>query len=297
MTTMTLNQRKQIVRFIERKLDALRLDADGAQRVIENGGDFQTDLGDLILMYAVNGSRFTDRVYPGNYRPKSIEEQVATLRKVFPDLRGATYDESIALGPLPAGAEGWFAIPRWHLLGATYGEAVEKVLDSIRFSRMFYNHRKGQMNLLRQHASTIEALRKIGDEQKGHDILVVACQFGLRHRGCSARRAREIMYEEGGLEFGLGAFAVGCMLLTNPEREVRPKQLHVLCAGDESAEPPEEREAETEAATVVACFSQVPCFEVNSNFYFGFNELEFNARWFGNDSDQFGAVSGFRTTA
>jgi len=52
-------------------------------------------------------------------------------------------------------------------------------------------------------------------EIKHHDILVVPAQFGLRHRGRSVRRVREVMNAN---EFGLGVFAIGIMLLTHPER-------------------------------------------------------------------------------
>ena len=34
-------------------------------------------------------------------------------------------------------------------------------------------------------------------------------------------------------EFGLGAFAIGIMLLTHPEREIQWELLYVGCAGDE----------------------------------------------------------------
>jgi hypothetical protein len=66
--------------------------------------------------------------------------------------------------------------------------------------------------------------------QKDHDILVVAAQFGLRHRGRSVRRAREVMNAS---EFCLGAFAIGIMLLTHPERLKHYDDLWIDCAGDE----------------------------------------------------------------
>jgi hypothetical protein len=72
--------------------------------------------------------------------------------------------------------------------------------------------------------------QKLGLEQKDHDILVVAAQFGLRHRGRSTRRAREVMNAS---EFGLGAFAIGIMLLTHPERLMNYDDLWIDCAGDD----------------------------------------------------------------
>lgn len=172
--------------------------------------------------------------YPEGYEPKGVDDQAAILRELFPELRNATHHENIAARPFPAGAEGWFAIPRWEKLGLTYGEAVDRVFAAIASSRGFYSYYEGQTGpeYLRQQAKAADAFRTIGDRQNGHDILVVPCQFGLRHRGRSVRQAREAMRAD---EFGLGAFAVGCMILTHPEREVHWKQLHVDCAGDEFA--------------------------------------------------------------
>ncbi|MEK7516479.1 MAG: hypothetical protein AAB562_02680 [Patescibacteria group bacterium] len=172
--------------------------------------------------------------YPKDYKVKGIAEQVATLRQLLPELKDATFDEELAARPLPPNAELRAAIPKWETLAETYGEAVEKVLAAIKHQRTFTNCRDGQLGAeyLRQHEKTVKAWEKLGREQKGHDILVVAAQFGLRHKGRSVRRAREVM---NAVEFGLGAFAVGIMLLTHPEREVQRGQLHVDCAGDECA--------------------------------------------------------------
>ena len=52
-------------------------------------------------------------------------------------------------------------------------------------------------NLIRQHAKTVKMFQKLGDEQKDHDILVVPCQFGLRHKGRSVCRAREVFTGNG----------------------------------------------------------------------------------------------------
>jgi hypothetical protein len=54
----------------------------------------------------------------------------------------------------------------------------------------------------------------------------------MRHRGKSVRRARETFASN---EFGLGAFAIGCMALVHPERYVRWEELDTDCAGDEFA--------------------------------------------------------------
>jgi len=59
---------------------------------------------------------------------------------------------------------------------------------------------------------------------------VVGAQAGLLHRGSSARRTRVAM---AGNEFGLGVFAIGCILLTHPERLSTGDTLMIDCSGDE----------------------------------------------------------------
>lgn len=168
--------------------------------------------------------------YPDGYKRKGITAQTNILRELFQGIGFA--DEKIAEQPLPTGAEGWFAIPKWQTMAATYEEAVLKVLAMIASKRKFYNYREGALGAdrFRQHIRTAEMFQVLSDQQKDHDILVVPAQFGLRHRGRSVRRAREVFASS---EFGLGAFAVGIMLLTHPEREVQWEQLHTDCAGDE----------------------------------------------------------------
>ena len=260
ITQVTPGQVKQISRFgsdaTERALEELGLDNPGAQRVIEHGDEFASAIREAALA-SLKDLSVTDKfkneeihssyAYPNGYKVKDIAEQVATLRRLFPELKDATFDESITMRPLPPNAEGWFAIPRWEKLGSTYGEAIDKMLTTIKSKRTFYNYREGQTSpeYLRQHAKTVKAFQKLGNEQKGHDILIVPCQFGLRHRGRSVRRTHEVFQSD---EFGLGAFAVGCMLLTHPEREVQWKQLHVDCAGDEFS------------PGAVGRFGSAPCF-------------------------------------
>ncbi len=233
---------KQYLRLVEdvarQALKEFGLDQDGMRKLSDNWDKFQSRIMAAILECSVS-SQFADEEttsihgYPEGYKPKDIAEQVQILRSLFPELEGATYDKNIATQPLPAGAEGWFAIARYQTQGL-YSMAVDRVLTTIASKQRPYNYHKGLIGsrYLRQHAKTAEAFRQIEQEQDGHDILVVPCQFGLRHRTRSVRRARVVMNT---MEFGLGAFAVGCMILTHPEREVQLEQLHVSCAGDEFA--------------------------------------------------------------
>lgn len=215
--------------------------------------------------------------YLSGYKPKGITEQTNILRQLFPGVGFA--DEKLAERPVPANAEGWFAIPKWQTIAPTYGEAVEKVLAKISETRRgkFKNWRGGGLgpDRLKQSARTEQMFQTLGDEQKDHDILVVAAQFGLRHRGRSARRAREVMQIN---EVGLGAFAVGIMLLTHPERLMNYDDLYVDCAGDEYAP-----EAD-------GFFSRAPIFFFDGDRV---ERVEFDTGWLDDACDGCGSASAF----
>ena len=170
--------------------------------------------------------------YPLNYNPKGIPEQTDRLRELFPVL--GYVDERSLNYPLPNGAEEWFAIPRWQKVALTYADAVQIVLNTIEKTRngKFYNDREGFINAerFRQSSKTAEMFQILSRQQKHPDILVVPCQFGLRHCGRSVRQATEFM---GATEFGLDTFSIGIMLLTHPERLGHHNDPWVDCAGDE----------------------------------------------------------------
>jgi hypothetical protein len=212
--------------------------------------------------------------YPSGYKPKSISQQTKILRQLFPDIDFA--NKNIANQQLPKNAEGWFAIPRWQTIDETYGGAIQKVLDLIKQTQTgkFHNYLKGQLDLehLRQNAKTAKMFQRLEVQQKDHDILVVAAQFGLRHRGRSVRQARKVMNSK---EFGLGAFAVGIMILTHPERLQHFDDLWIDCAGDEFA------------PHANGDFSAVP------RFQFCCDRIEFSARWIDDDMDVYGSASAF----
>jgi hypothetical protein len=161
---------------------------------------------------------------------RPIEAQVTELRKLFPSLGDCM--EKMARKPVPQGAEAWFAIPRWQALASTYNEATELLLGVLATRRKVSNRVLGRLGptYLRQGERSKLAEKILADQQVGCDILVVAAQAGLLHRGCSARRTRVAM---AGNEFGLGVFAFGCMLLTHPERLSTGDTLMIDCGGDE----------------------------------------------------------------
>jgi hypothetical protein len=222
--------------ILEAQWDKAALSEEEAQRVNEASG-----LADLIVGFIAKNrasNQFANEEvksnygYPKGYQQKDVHAQANLLRELISGVGFA--DEKLAEPPLPNGAEGYFAIPRWQTVAPTYREAVEKVFALLAKQRKgkFQNYREGQLGeqYLRESEKTVAAFQKLSDEQKGYDILVVPAQFGTRHRGRSVRRAREVMNSS---EFGLGAFAVGIMLLTHPEREIQWEQLHIDCAGDE----------------------------------------------------------------
>ena len=170
------------------------------------------------------------RIYPATYRIRPVEAQVTELRKLFPSLGNC--NEKIGRRPLPEGAEAWFAIPRWQALAGTYNEAVETLVEVMAKKRKLSNRIIGRLGstYLRQSERSKLAEKVLCDQQQGCDILVVAAQAGMLHRGCSARRTRVAM---AGNEFGLGVFAFGSMLLTHPERLSSGETLMVDCGGDE----------------------------------------------------------------
>jgi hypothetical protein len=211
--------------------------------------------------------------YPEGFRLKSIQEQEGTLRRLFPSLGTKEDDlEKLAKRPLPLRAE-WAAIPRWEKLGATYCDAIQRVFSLIASERKFTNTCKDRLNdrSLMQTGKAIDAWKRLGDEQSG-DILIVATQFGIRYRGCSVRCATDSMYS---YEFGLGTFAVACMLLIHPKREMKWEQLHPECGGDYFTAINGEQVVRT------------PVFSFRSG------ELKLDSVQIDNPGDGFGCASGF----
>jgi len=216
-----------------------QLDQQSAQTVLDMDKKLRNDLSgkivETIQSHAVSNKYMDEevvstRVYPSTYRVRPIEAQVTELRKMFPTL--GSCNEKLARRQLPAGAEAWFAVPRWQALAPTYNEAVEMVIGMIASKRRFSNRIVGKLGsiYLRQSERSKLAEKILADQQQGHDILVVGAQAGLLHRGSSARRTRVAIAPN---EFGLGVFTFACMLLTHPERLSAGDTLMVDCSGDE----------------------------------------------------------------
>lgn len=276
--------------------DYANFSKEGAQQV-HASPEFAARIREAVILALTELSstdKFKDEevrsnyTYPPEYTGvKPIGEQVDILAKIFGLSLGYTSEWIEKVLPtltLPEGADGWFAIPSLDAIrkrffpevkddAEAYCRAVQLVHEKLGASRKFYNYREGQItkDRLRVHTRTAHALDLIAEHQKG-DILIVPAQFGLRHRGRSVRRAREVFTSK---EFGLGAFAVGCMALTHPERFVRWEQLHTDAPGDEFA------------PDAVGGFSSAPLF-----LWYG-GKLWFAADWFGAQCALYGSVSAF----
>ena len=264
--------------------------ADGSAQRLNESREFWKELGELIQKHSATNQYANEVVssnytYPKEYKgPKSIAEQVKTIATTFGLNPTQALEFAKNLPTLPEGAEGWFAIPKVSAVAKQqfpaitdkaeqYCEAVKLVHTKLAESRSFYNYRNGEIvpNKLRQHARTMDFLGHLESEQQG-DILIIAVQYGMRHRGKSVRRARETF---AGNEFGLGAFAIGCMALVHPERYVRWEELDTDCAGDEFAPGAD------------GGFSRSPF------FCFGGGGLEFSTIGVSGAYGSYGSVSGF----
>jgi hypothetical protein len=293
-TSITGGQKKQYLRFVEdaaeHALEKMALDKVGLQKLIENGNEFQSRIVTAIQELSVS-NQFADEevcssyTYPNEYKgPKPIVDQIKAIANIFSLDPASALEYAENLPQLPDGAEGWFAIPsvdalaKKHFPEVTdpaqkYCQAVQLVHTKIAASRSFYNYCEGQITpaQLRVHARTAYALDLIAETQKG-DILIVAAQLGMRHRGRFGRRTREVFVAN---EFGFGSLAVGSIVLTHPERLVRWEELDMDCSGDEFAPVGD------------GDFSHAPC------FFFSVGGVRFGTYWVGFDGEFFGSVSAF----
>ena len=268
------------------------LPEDEAQRVNDTPG-----LADLVASF-IGENRRPDKYkgeevessygYLSGYtKPKGLTQQANDLRALFPGLGFANLDlqKQIEDGKvaLPTGAEGWPAIPNWmknpEIFGKTYSEVVQTALNAIKKARQgkFFNYREGQIieKQLRQSAKSQKFWQDLATAQGNPDILIIAAQFGIRHRGRSDRRALEVIAGTPG-EFGLGAFAVGIMILTHPERLMNYDDLWIDCSGDEFDDPSSD-----------VRFDHAPCFG-----FYG-DKVRFDSRHVGSADENGGTASGF----
>jgi hypothetical protein len=263
---------------------------DGSAQRLNESREFWKELGDLIQKHSAT-NQFADQVvsssytYPPEYKgPKVITEQVKTIATMF------GLDPTQALGfaeklpALPKSAEGWFAIPKVsavaekHFAGVVgvasqYCEAVLLTHTMIKSSRTFFNYREGEIipAKLRLHLRTANALAQLAEDQPG-DIMIIAAQLGMLHKGKSVNRANETFIAN---EFGLDPFSGCCIALTHPERLVRTEELDMDLPGGEFS------------PGAVGSFSRAAC------LYFGDDEVLFGAGDLSYADWCYGSASGF----
>jgi hypothetical protein len=162
--------------------------------------------------------------YPAAYRPLPLKEQNELLNQAFPGigsvdagLIASLTPQSLPRRPEHLKCEFWAAIPRWQLLGHTYGKALERVLQMLatKFPGGLKNSLEGRLGAkyLRQTRRTIEAMERLSASQKS-DVVAVPTQFGLR----VSRNAFWTMKSLPETGFGFDAFMVAILLLLHPER-------------------------------------------------------------------------------
>lgn len=174
----------------------------------------------------------------GGYRvPAPFVDQCARLKARLGISFYDDFDKSALGAPLEQFAEGYSAIPDWKAVAPTYENAVKIVfsaLSSFYGQNHFVNELTGNSldhMFYRPREQTIECMTRIKQQQKGRRILAVQTQLGLRHRFRSPDEYRKVSEAS---EFGLGAFAVGCILLAEEKPRFRTYDtIWPRCVGDE----------------------------------------------------------------
>lgn len=237
------------------------------------------ELASQIATLLGGRERRTKYVYPPEYKPLGIVEQVKALQKVpaFTEL-----DAAWALNEAQAWYDGldlpdWIENPLvyvWHESLGGYHNALDLILKAIAKERKFHNYREGQLTpeRLRQSEATREAELSLKADQPG-DFLIVPSQVGDRWGNYPVKEVRE-SYEDG--EFGHGSVAGGCLILSHPNRMVRFDELDMDFPGDEFDHPDADDR-----------FGRAPIF----GFYDG--KVGFGTGHVGDAYGGYGSVSGF----
>ncbi|OGM95542.1 hypothetical protein A2532_00480 [Candidatus Wolfebacteria bacterium RIFOXYD2_FULL_48_11] len=246
---------RQATSLFEAAYNKAKLDDLRAQLLNEKGGELQAGIIKLINELTMSNQYASEETksnytYPSEYKgPKPIQQQIVAIADIFkldpvhalefaknlPELRSFVPKDALEW-------TGWFAIPSIDALATRffpevtdpaekYCRAIMLIHEKLAATRSFYNCREGQIDKehLQMHVRTVAAIETIQEAQKG-DIMVIAAQLGMRHRGRSGRRAREVFSAN---EFGLSSLMVGSIALAHPERFVRSEELDIDCAGDE----------------------------------------------------------------
>ena len=282
------------------KYNKARLDDDRAQRLNESA-EFWSGIEQLIEQCSQPNQYANEEVrstyaYPPEYKgPLPLYEQTVLLSGVLGlNPTDAFNYYSVHLPKLeslvPADAlpwTNWFAVPSLAALDTIaqrnfpdvegeaerYCRALLFAFGKLAASRSFQNWREGQIDPahLRMSARLVEAMKVLGETQKG-DILVIAAQLGMRHRGRSTRRAREVFVPN---EYGCGSLMGASIALTHPKRFVRWEELDMDLPGDEFSPKAD------------GVFSKAPILNVNDD------RLKFDTNDVDNANENYGTASFF----
>lgn len=179
--------------------------------------------------------------YPRHYRVRPLAEQVEILRhhlRVLPaptaPLHQPVQTMTIAPGLVRAAADGWFAVPRYELVSEHYQTAVDVLLAALARTRplVHWPQKRTESYTLSPLDGTARLMKSLFDRTDGA-FAPLQAQTGRRFKGLAPKRVGRrfwgVMQQN---EFCLGVFAVGCILLTHPERLVDDRSLWIDCAGD-----------------------------------------------------------------
>lgn len=189
------------------------------------------------------------------YKKVSLKDQAKIIKKHF----GITV--SIKNPPQNISEE-LFVIPQWSKVASSYPEALQKVLDVLKSTRPFYNWREGKIDAAHLRESSL----------KGKVPEIISAQFGELHKGKSIKTVRESKAKN---ECLLGAYEVGMMLITHPDRLTKYEDLGIDCPGDEFAPGGD------------GVFSFAPVFDFDDG------ELEFFFNWADGAFEDYGSASFF----
>jgi len=206
------------------------LDKEGARLINQRIGEFGPRFLSILEELSVPNTYAYSKEYDG---PKPIDVQIKALAqnlnldptqaleyaKNLPDMKSFVPEDARKW-------TGWFAIPsetdpRKNL------HAIKHTYEKIAASRNFNPCVELTSDCYRMNARTAQALKHISKYQPG-DILIIAAQLGMQHRGLSDSWARKAYAEN---EFGLDPLAVGSIVLNHPNRLVRSEELGMICSG------------------------------------------------------------------
>ncbi len=281
MTEMiTSGQVKQFRRLAEDALGGeVNITKREAQRALGRGNEIMEGFINLIREKAGNPHSRTSSSYdcPKGYNgARDLDEQATILREQYQ----FPLKPLASVKKLPEGAEGLWVIPLIKDIVSLqcehpYNYAVDFVLERLGRNREFKNWRQGKTGYeyLRQSERTLRLWNQLTLTQGSGELTpVVPAQFGKMHRGESVNYVREDVLDN---EILFGAYHVGVMLLTHPEREQEWEQLHIDCAGDECAPDGDGK------------FVNAPVFDWDDG------ELHFGTVWTSAVGKQYGSASGF----